>query len=176
MSGIFARGAFAAISAVAAYGVGCIMWILGRYFGVFPGSTTPYDFGSALLPPLVFPVVYLAWLTSRRWRKAVQSPRRLIHFGMAAALSVIASVAQFVWASRQSAGSSNSLPAVVAIILMLAVAVVAITVDRDVELALRFALFTLLAVVPVVVAGRVLAVAVAVAGYAVARVAHGGGS
>ena len=48
MSKILARVLIAMLSAAAAYGVGCILWMFGCYFAVFPALTAPFDFKSLL--------------------------------------------------------------------------------------------------------------------------------
>lgn len=147
----------AVLVAVPAYVIGWFLWLAGRWSVILPPAARPHDLWTTMLPPLTLPVVYFAWLAARRRRNpAGNSRKRLIQFGLAAAISVVTAAVHMLL--TDTAGRSAYLPAMVAFVLMIAVALLSLAIDRDVELSLRIVLFTILAVVPAVVAGRLLAI------------------
>jgi hypothetical protein len=148
----------APVLAVAVYFGACLLWMIGRWAAIVPAPEfRAFDFTSAFVPPLVLPVVFLAWFAVRRKRKPAASWRRFIQFGIAAVIAMGVSAVQFALESGKGANAPfMKLPALVAFGLMALVAVLALAVDHDVELALRFLLITLVSVIPVVVFGRLL--------------------
>lgn len=148
----------ALVLAVAIYVAGCLLWMMGRWAAIVPAPAfREYDFTSAFVPPLALPVLFLAWFAVRRKRKPASSWRRFVQFGIAAVIAMGVSAVQFALESAEGANAPfMKMPAVVAFALMTLVALLALAVDRDVELSLRFLVLTLVSVVPVVVAGRLL--------------------
>jgi hypothetical protein len=147
----------ALVLAVAIYFAGCLLWMMGRWAAIVPAPAfRAFDFTSAFVPPLALPIVFLAWFAVRRKRKPA-SWRPFIQFGIAAAIAMGVSAVQFALESGQGANAPGmKMPALVAFALMTLVALLALAVDRDVELSLRFLLLTLLSVIPVVAVGRML--------------------
>jgi hypothetical protein len=149
---------FAAVfSTAVVYVVAVFIWMAGRYFGVFPVRAQPYDFVSLFLPPVVLPVAYLMWFVSvlrRRPPPTSHVRQRFVQLAIAAGLSVVVAGLQLLF------GGANAIPAAVAGIAMLSVSAVALVRDRDVRTALLIAMIAFVAIVPVVIAGRVIAIGV----------------
>src|SRR5215213_2450925 len=166
-----AQLAAALLGAIPAYFAGWLLWMAGQWAGIVPASRMPHHLPSALLPPLALVVAWVAWVAAWRWRTETASRRRLVQFGLAAVASLLVSIAQLVWetASGDSSGRHRMLPAAISFILMMSVAAAALLVDRDVELSLRIVLLTLLAVIPVVALGRLVAILVAMTAYNAVR-------
>ena len=165
---VLAQIAFAVFSAIGVYAAAVLLWWLGCYLAVFPSSGKPYDFAGMLLPPVVLPLIYLVWLAALRFhpRFPLHPWRRLIQLAIAAGASVLFSSAQMVWGV-----GSNSGPAAVAAVLMTSISAITLLFDRDLNTALLIALIALATIVPVVLAGRVLSVAVGMAVWSVIRMA-----
>lgn len=157
---ILAQIAFAVFSSIAIYGAAVVLWSLGCYLAVFPFSGKPYNFSGLFLPPIVLPITYLVWLGTVRFHPSIplHPGRRLVQLAIAAGVSVLFACLDVWW----SVGS-NSLPAVVAAGLMTSVSAITLIADRDVNLALLIVISGLIGIVPIVVAGRVLALAIGTA-------------
>lgn len=167
----------ALFGAIPAYVAGWMLWNLGRWASIFPPPRTAHDVASAMLPPLVAPVVYLVWVAAFLRRKPAPRRNRLLHFGIAAGLGAIFTALQFVWERWFGTDPRmNNILTAVAFALMFGVALLALVADRNVEMSLRLLLFALFAIVPVVTIGRLLAIGVALAVYLSSRLIHGSAS
>lgn len=148
--------------AIAAYVAAWLLWMLVLYLNIMPLPASISILASSLVAPLILPIVFVAWSMAHAaapQRDGALRLRRLIQLAVAAAGAALVEMIHMLTPQWFGDAVARNKPvgAAVSLLLMGAIALTSLIKDRDIDTALLLLMITLCAVVPAVIAGRLLA-------------------
>ncbi len=159
------------------YALAWVLWVIGLYLNIMPMPRMISPIEANTLPPLLLPLVFIAWRIAAIFAPPSPSNRRARRVGALAVAAITAVILEGIHSvypeiAGDSSGHGNAFGARAVLVLMFAVSVYTLIRDRDPRTALLFIACALLSIVPLVVTGRTIAGMITSALDALVRGAH----